>query len=101
MHVLLNRLTAKPGQRALVVDNLLESGTLFDGNPACLMYLVAEASEDADDIWVIDVWTSEEEHAEALRDPVLQPYISRTTPLLEGMPEQTHVEPRGGKGPAT
>ena len=39
-HMLLNRLIAKPGQRDLVVQNLLESGRLFDNNAACLMYLV-------------------------------------------------------------
>jgi quinol monooxygenase YgiN len=40
-HVLLNRLTAKPGQRQRVVEILLESGKLFDDNPACLLYLVS------------------------------------------------------------
>ena len=97
-HVLLNRLTARPGQRRQVVEILLESGRLFDDNPACLLYAVTEASDDPDVIWVVDLWTSEEAHAEALKAPELRPFVERALPLLEGMPEQIQVRPAGGKG---
>ena len=97
-HVLLNRLTARPDQRELVVQNLIESGKLFDDNAACLLYLVTESADSPDDIWVVDLWTAEEEHTKALQAPELQPYIAETMPLLEGMPEQIEVHARGGKG---
>lgn len=97
-HVLLNRLTAKPGQRELVVRNLIESGKAFDGNSACLLYLVTESADSPDDIWVVDLWTTEEEHTEALQAPELQPYIAETMPLLEETPQQIEVQARGGKG---
>jgi quinol monooxygenase YgiN len=97
-YVLLNKLTAKPGKRDQVVQNLLESGKLFDGNAACVMYLVAESSDSPTDIWVFDLWTSEEAHSQALQAPELQPFVAETVPLLEGMPEQIEVQARGGKG---
>jgi quinol monooxygenase YgiN len=97
-HVLLNRLTAKPGARDLIVQKLIESGKLFDDNGDCLLYLVAESTGSPDDIWVVDLWTTEEAHTEALQDPALQPFIVETMPLLEGMPEQIEVRARGGKG---
>ena len=97
-HVLLNRLVAKPGQRDLVVQNLLESGKLFDNNPACLLYLVTEPADSPSDIWVVDMWTNEEEHTKALQAPEMRPWVSKTTPLLEGMPQQIKVKARGGKG---
>jgi quinol monooxygenase YgiN len=97
-HVLLNRLTAKPGQRQRVVEILLESGRLFDDNPACLLYLVGESADEPDLIWVIDLWTSQEAHAEALKAPELGPFVQQAMPLLEGMPEQIEVHPAGGKG---
>ncbi|MGB7805420.1 MAG: antibiotic biosynthesis monooxygenase [Actinomycetota bacterium] len=97
-HVLLNKLTAKPGKREEVVQNLIESGTLFDDNAACVMYLVTESSDSPNDIWVFDLWTSEEAHSQALQAPELQPSIAETVPLLEGMPEQVEVQARGGKG---
>jgi quinol monooxygenase YgiN len=97
-YALLNRLTAKPGQRQRVVEILVESGKLFEGNPACLLYLVTEATDDSNLIWVIDLWTNGEAHAEALRAPELRPLVEKATPFLEGMPEQIEVQPVGGKG---
>ena len=96
---LLNRLTAKPGKRDEVVRHLVESGSLFDDNVACLLYLVASPADDPTTIWVVDLWTGEDAHTEALRDPSLRPHIDATVPLLEGMPEQTPLEVRGGKLP--
>ncbi|HEY2946903.1 MAG TPA: antibiotic biosynthesis monooxygenase [Micromonosporaceae bacterium] len=95
---LLNKLTAKPGQRDQVVQILLESGRLFEDNSACLMYLVSESVDDPNVIWVTDLWTSGEEHADALKAPELRPYVEQATPLLEGMPEQMEIRPMGGRG---
>jgi quinol monooxygenase YgiN len=97
-HSLLNRLTAKTGQRQRVVEILLESGRLFDDNEACLLYLVSESQDDPNLIWVVDLWTNKEAHAEALMAPELRPYVEQAMPLLEGMPEQIEVRPVGGKG---
>jgi quinol monooxygenase YgiN len=97
---LLNRLTAKPGQRDRVVEILLESGKLFDDNPACIVYLVGESRDDPNLIWVVDLWTSAESHAKALEAPELRPYVTECMPLLEGMPEQIPVQPAGGKVPS-
>lgn len=97
-YALLNKLTAKPGQRDRVVEILLESGRLFDDNQACILYLVSESTDDPNLIWISDLWTSQEEHSAALQAPELRPYIDQAMPLLEGMPEQIEVRPVGGKG---
>ena len=97
-YALLNKLTAKPGQRQRVVEILLESGRLFDDTPSCLLSFVSEASDDPNEIWVVDVWTSKEQHAAALRVPELRPFVEQAMPLLEAMPEQTEIRPVGGKG---
>lgn len=99
MFALINRLTARPGKRDRVVELLVESGRMFDDNPACVLYLVAESRDDQNLIWVTDLWTSEEAHSEALKAPELRPYIEETMPLLEGMPDQIPVQPVGGKWP--
>jgi quinol monooxygenase YgiN len=97
-HVLINRLIAKPGQRDAIVRHLLASGQPFDDNPACLLYLVTESTDSTDEIWVVDLWTTAEEHAKALQAPEHKPFIEETMPLLEGMPQQIEVRARGGKG---
>ena len=96
----LNRLTAKPGRRDRVVEILVESGKLFDDNPACRLYLVAESADDPNLIWVADLWTSEQEHAHALEVPAMRPFVEECMPLLEAMLEQIRVRPVGGKVPA-
>jgi len=97
-YALLNRLVAKPDQRHRVVEILLESGKLFDDDPACFLYLVSESADDPNVVWVIDLWASREAHSEALKAPELRPFVEQATPLLEGMPEQIEVRPVGGKG---
>ena len=97
-YALLNKLTAKQGQRQRVVEILLESGKLFDNNPACRLYLVSESAEDPNLVWVADLWTSKEEHVEALKAPELRTFVEAAMPLLEGMPEQLEIRPIGGKG---
>jgi quinol monooxygenase YgiN len=97
-YALLDKVTAKPGRRDEVVGILIESGKLFDDDQACLLYLVTESTDDPDVIWVWDLWTSAEDHAAALRAPELRPFVERTIPLLEGMPEQLEVRAGGGKG---
>jgi quinol monooxygenase YgiN len=97
-YALLNKLTAKSGQRERVVEILLESGKLFDGNPNCFLYLVSESTQEPDVIWVVDLWATQEDHAEALKAPELRPFVERAIPLLEGMPQQIALRPAGGKG---
>lgn len=97
-YALLNKLTAKPGKRSEVVDILIESGKLFQDNSACLLYLVSEAEDDPNLIWVVDLWTTKGAHAEALKSPELRPYVEKAMPLLEGMPEQIEIRAVGGKG---
>lgn len=94
---LLNKLTAKPGKRDEVVGILLESGKLLD-DPGCLMYLVSEAVDDPNTIYVTDLWTTKESHVEALKSPELRPFVERAMPLLEGRPEQIELRPAGGVG---
>jgi quinol monooxygenase YgiN len=96
MFALVNRLQTKPGERDAVVENLLESGKAFDGNDACLLYLVTESVDEPDTIWVVDLWTSEEAHTDALQDPRLRPFIEATMPLLQAPPEQIELRHRGG-----
>ena len=96
-YALLNRLTTKPGQRERVVELLLESGRLFDDNPSCHLYLVSESADEPDIVWVVDLWTSEAEHAAALKAPELRPFVEATVPLLEGPPHQLRCIRPGGR----
>jgi quinol monooxygenase YgiN len=97
-YALINKLTTKPGKRDEVITLLLDSGKSFQDNPSCLISLVYKDAKESNIIWVEDVWTNKEDHTAALAQPELRPYIEKTIPLLEGMPEQQEIEFVGGKG---
>ncbi len=96
-YALINKLTAKVGKRDEVIQLLLESGKPFHDNSSCILYLVYEDTKDPNVIWVEDLWTNKEDHTAALARPEFKPFIAKTIPLLEGMPEQIEINLIGGK----
>src|SRR5476651_2273745 len=97
-YALINKLTTKHGIRDEVIQLLLESGKSFQQHPSCIHYLVFKDASNSDIIWVEDAWTNKEDHTTALAQPEMKPYIIKTIPLLEGMPEQHEIHFAGGKG---
>jgi len=97
-YALINKLTTKSGKRDEAITLILESSKPFQNNASCLISLVYKDTKDPNVIWVEDVWTNKEDHMTALAQPELRPFIEKTIPLLESMPEQHEVELAGGKG---
>ncbi|GAA4154860.1 hypothetical protein GCM10022286_02960 [Gryllotalpicola daejeonensis] len=97
--MLINKLTVKPGKRDEVTAILLESGKAFDGIDGCVMSLVTHDADDADVLWVQDVWADEAAHEAAMAEPQMREYVQKCVPLLSGMPEQHRVLAVGGKTP--
>lgn len=96
---LIGQLVAKPGQRAALVDLLLEAAVLLRGSPGCRHWVVHEAADAPDAVWVTEVWASREDHAASLQRPEIRAVIARAMPLLAGPPRQGHeTVPRGGVG---
>ena len=57
------RLVAQPGQREVLVEQLLGdlSDQLRDAE-ACEMFLVSRSREDEDVVWITELWASQEAH---------------------------------------
>jgi quinol monooxygenase YgiN len=66
--------------------------------PGCEVWIVSATPDDADTVWVIEVWRSEEDHAASLRDERVQAVIARARPLIAGFGERITMRPLGGKG---
>lgn len=98
MYGLIGRMKAAPGKRAELAAILLE-GT--DAMPGCLSYVVAEDSEDADALWITEVWDSAESHGASLSLPVVQAAIARGRPLIAGFDNRHETRPLGGAGLGT
>ncbi len=95
MYGLIGKMTAVPGQRDALIAILLAG---VSGMPGCLSYVVAQDPNEADAIWITEVWETEASHAASLSLPSVQQAIARGRPLIAGMGPHIVTEPVGGHG---
>jgi quinol monooxygenase YgiN len=95
MYGLIGKMTAVPGERDAVIAILLEG---IPGMPGCLSYIVAQDPDEANAIWITEVWDSQASHKASLSLPQVQQAITRGRPLIASFDEQIVTEPVGGYG---
>lgn len=92
---LIGKMIAAPGQRDALIGFLLE-GT--GAMPGCLSYVVAGDPTNPDAIWITEVWTSKQHHADSLKLPVVQAAIAKARPIIASFGERFETTPVGGVG---
>lgn len=92
---LFGKMVATPGRRDELIGYLL-AGT--GEMPGCLIYVVARDPAEADAIWITEVWTSKQHHADSLNLPAVQAAIARARPIIAGFGERFETIPVGGVG---
>lgn len=95
MYGLIGKMIAAEGQRDALIEILLDG---VAGMPGCLSYVVAKAQEEADAIWISEVWESKASHEASLSLPSVQDAIAKGRPLIQGFGERFETEPVGGQG---
>jgi quinol monooxygenase YgiN len=95
MYGLIGKIKAVPGQRDVLATILLD-GT--QGMPGCLSYVVAADANDADALWITEVWDSQASHKASLALPMVQDAIAAGRPLIAGFAERFETVPLGGAG---
>lgn len=95
MYGLIGKMVATEGQRDALVAILLE-GTA--GMPGCLSYVIAKDRDDANAIWITEVWDSQASHEASLALPSVREAIGRGKPLIAGFGERSVTDPVGGHG---
>lgn len=95
MFGMIGKMKAAAGQRDALIALLLD-GT--EGMPGCLSYVVAKDPNDADGIWITEVWDSRDSHRASLQLPAVRATIARARPLVAGFESSTETEPVGGVG---
>ena len=95
MFGLIGKIRAKPGTRDELAS-ILANGVA--GMPGCLSYVVAHDPNDADAIWVSEVWETRELHQASLRLAQVQAAIAKGRPLIAGFEERIETVPVGGHG---
>lgn len=95
MYGLIGKMTTAPGRRDELTAILLE-GT--GAMPGCLSYVVAHDPQDADAIWITEVWTDEAAHRASLQLPAVRAAIARGRPLIASFGDAQATVPVGGVG---
>jgi quinol monooxygenase YgiN len=95
MYGLIGKIRAVTGQRDALAAILAGDGS---GMPGCHSYVVALDPQDADALWVTEVWESSEAHKASLQLPSVQAAISKGRPLIAGFDSHIETIPIGGIG---
>jgi quinol monooxygenase YgiN len=95
MHGLIGKMIATPGQRDALIAILLDG---VADMPGCLSYIVSKDLDDADAIWITEVWESQDSHAASLELPVVQQAIALGKPLIADFGDSITTLPVGGHG---
>jgi len=92
---IIGKITAAPGKRDQLIEILL-AGT--QARPGCQLYVVSRDAEEADSLWITEVWDDEQSHQRSLELPAVQAAITQGRPLIASFAARHTIEPVGGQG---
>ncbi|KPV59356.1 antibiotic biosynthesis monooxygenase [Paenibacillus sp. A3] len=95
-YAMFGKLTAHPGKREELAKMMLEADTLNEME-GCIYYILHEAEEDPDVLWITELWESQEAHAASLKNEKVRELIGRCRHLIAEA-GGVKVRPIGGKG---
>lgn len=93
------KLTATPGNGERLAAILLEAARLVSTAKGCRLYVVSRDGNDAESVWVTEIWDSREDHDNSLLVEGVRELIGQAMPILAGRPERgQELEVLGGFG---
>ncbi len=95
MYGLIGQMMAVEGKREALAEVLLAG---ISGMPGCLSYVVALDEENADALWITEVWETRDKHRESLTLPSVQEAIALGKPMIAGFGQRFETQPLGGTG---
>jgi quinol monooxygenase YgiN len=95
---LIGKITAHEGKRDALVQILLEAADLMQSVEGCELYVVNISDDEPEAVWVNEVWSDSEAHAESLKREEILALIQRGMQLISGFGERIMLQPVGGKG---
>ncbi|WP_248925799.1 putative quinol monooxygenase [Paenibacillus hamazuiensis] len=97
LFAMFGKLTAHEGKRDELVQHLLEATKQKEAMEGCLLYVINEAEDDPNDVWVTEMWRDAESHAASLKNEAVLATIRRCMPLVAGV-HPIKIRPVGGIG---
>ena len=88
MYGLHGKLTAQQGQGNKLAAILLQASELLKTAKGCRLYVVSKDLQDADTVWIYEVWDTKEDHDNSLQVTGVRELIGKAMPILRGLPEK-------------
>lgn len=95
MYGLIGKIRTQPGSRDALAAILLNGTRAM---PGCLSYIIANDPQDADALWITEVWDSAASHQASLALPSVKEAITAGRPMIAGFGERFETVPLGGHG---
>jgi quinol monooxygenase YgiN len=97
------KMTARPGQGAVLAALMLEVARSLHGTDGCILYAInrTDIADDPEAIWVTELWRDQEAvdaSLAVLQTDAGQARLGEVMALLEGPPERIDLQPLGGVG---
>lgn len=97
-YALMGSIIANPGERDTLAAILLEAAVHVGRVPGCLQYIISINPEDAQAVYVNELWRSADDHRASLGDAETQTLIARARPLIASFGMRIVTTPLGGHG---
>ena len=91
------KVTAQPGQRDALIQQLDASIGMLKRTPGCIYYLIS-TTDEPDAVCVSELWASKEAKDAVAKDPESAKVMSQLAPLIAAMGERTTMTVVGGVG---
>jgi len=96
------KMTARSGQGEALAVLMVAVAEGLAGTDGCELYLVNRAVDSPDEIWVTEVWSSQEAVDASLQALTIESgraRLAEVMALLAQPPQRTDLQPLGGVGP--
>jgi quinol monooxygenase YgiN len=93
------KVTAKPGKGKELAEILLGAAGDLSDDPGCELYLVSQQADDADRLWVTELWRDQAALDASLEDVQGSDDATRAMALVDDW-QLIELDLLGGKGPA-
>lgn len=98
MFGLIGSLKTHAGKRDELAAYLLQAATTMHAMEGCYLYVIANANDDPDTLWITEVWRSKDDHQASLANEAVRAIITAARPLIAEPPSGFETTPLGGKG---
>lgn len=97
-YCLFTKFFVSENKREEMVDTLLNASRSMEKLEECEIYVVSVSDEEANVVYVYEVWSNETSHKASLNLAVTQTLIQKAKPLLENVERVNTLQTNGGKG---